>query len=416
MFQSMTLKNQPTGRPSPDDPVFLSELSELDRGLSGPSRAELPPLITIPGQRPLLDLFPVFFPDAESRNNLPQAPPMAGELPLAAREPPHMPTAPLTYEPFYGLRERPFTLGPDAKFLYHSAAHDRAAQEILGAIGRRDSLVVVTGEFGMGKTTLCQTILEELDRRTLTSFVTEPFVSIEELLKTLLVDFGVMSSERFVRGRLDHASQRELADALRHFLLSLGEIGAFAVVIIDDAHNLAIQVLEELRVLVGEPLIQLILVGEPGLLATLRRPALEPVMRHLSRQSTLTGLTRDEVGHYVFHRLGVAGNPHVDLEQAALWHVYEVSRGIPRRVNLVCDRALAEGQRLSISVIDQPIINAAAKAVGLAASPSKKTDLYRGLLIALTLTMLAIGGAAAAGFVFQDEVASLILRWQGGPR
>jgi general secretion pathway protein A len=153
-------------------------------------------------------------------------------------------------------------------------------------------------------------------------------------------------------------------------------------------------------------------VGEPGLLATLRDPALEPVTRHLSRQSTLTGLTRDEVGSYVFHRLGVAGNPHIDLEEGALGHVYEVSRGIPRRVNLVCDRALAEGQRLAVSVIDQPIIHAAAKSVGLSAPSSKSAYLNRDVLVALTLTMLAIGGAALAGYLFQDEVASLILRWK----
>jgi general secretion pathway protein A len=391
-------------RQSTDDASLLTAFGELERGLSG--AGEVPPqvpdvyapLITIPGQRPLLDLFPVFFPSET------EAPP-----PLATSPAIESPKASPTYEGFFGLNEHPFSLTSDPRFLYHSRAHDRAAQEILSAIGRHDPLVVLTGEPGGGKTILCRTLVEQLDRHTLTSLVTQPFLSIEELLKTLLVDFGVMSRNSLMRGRLNRASRDELTAALREFLTSLDGLQAFAVVIIDDAHNLTSEILQQLGTwLEPRGRLQVILVGEPELRALLRQPATLKLLQYATVQTKLETLEQDEVPSFLFHRLTVAGNPHIEFDDAALSHLSKLSCGVPRLVNLLADRALAEAYRSSISVIDQAIVDTAATALDLAATPSSQSKLSGWLLTGLLFALLLLTGAAVAAYVFRSQLAAIL--------
>src|SRR5678815_4815822 len=120
-------------------------------------------------------------------------------------------SASLTYEPFYGLREKPFSLSADPRFLFRSPAHAPAFDELQAGIRRREGLIVLTGGIGTGKTTLCRSVLQHLDRRTFASFVADPFVSREDLLKTLLVDFGVVSIGDLTRGRFNGASRSDLS-------------------------------------------------------------------------------------------------------------------------------------------------------------------------------------------------------------
>ena len=126
----------------------------------------------------------------------------------------------LRYEGFYGLREKPFSLAPDLRFLYHSAAYDRAAQELSSPISRRDGLAILTGAAGIGKTMLCRALRDRVDRRTFTSFVADPFVTFEDLLKVILVDFGVISRADIGGRRLSEATRQELTLALQQFLRS----------------------------------------------------------------------------------------------------------------------------------------------------------------------------------------------------
>src|SRR4026209_1341605 len=144
----------------------------------------------------------------------------------------------LTYEPFYGLREKAFSLSADPRFLFKSPAHGPAFDNLLTGIRRREGLIVLTGEIGTGKTTLCRSVLQHLDRRTFAAFVADPFVSREELLKTLLVDFGVISISDLTRGRFNGASRSDLSYPLYEFLDSLVSLQAVAVVVIDEAQNL----------------------------------------------------------------------------------------------------------------------------------------------------------------------------------
>ena len=177
----------------------------------------------------------------------------------------------LTYEPFFGLREKPFSLSSDPRFFFTESLHGAAFDTLAAAIRRREGLLVLTGEVGTGKTTLCRAVLQSLDQKTFAAFVQDPFLSREDLLKTLLVDFGVVSVDEIRSGRLRGASRTDLSYPLYDFLASLQPLKAFAVVMIDEAQNLAPELLEEIRILSdldnGQKLLEVVLVGQPELQA-----------------------------------------------------------------------------------------------------------------------------------------------------
>jgi type II secretory pathway predicted ATPase ExeA/cell division septation protein DedD len=262
----------------------------------------------------------------------------------------------LTYEPFFGLREKPFSLSSDPRFFFTQSSHGEAFDTLAAAIRRREGLLVLTGEVGTGKTTLCRAVLQALDQKTFAAFVQDPFLSREDLLKTLLVDFGVVSVDEVRNGRLRGASRTDLSYPLYDFLASLQPLKAFAVVMIDEAQNLTAELLEEIRILSdldkGQKLLEVVLVGQPELQARLATPALRQVNQRVSVRCELTPLVRDDVARYILHRLAVAGNDgRVQFTDAAIEMVWAASNGIPRVINLVCDRALlraARGQETSV--------------------------------------------------------------------
>jgi general secretion pathway protein A len=271
-------------------------------------------------------------------------------------------SASLTYEPFYGLREKPFSLSADPRFLYRSPAHAPAFDALLAGIRRREGLIVLTGEIGTGKTTLCRSVLQHLDRRTFSAFVPDPFVSREDLLKTLLVDFGVISIADLTRGRFNGASRSDLSYPLYEFLDSLVPLQAFAVLVIDETQNLSLPLLEEVRILSElerrEKLLQVVLVGQPELRASLRLPQMRQVDQRVSVRCELTALDADGVAGYVKHRLIVAGlgESRAEFTPAALDAVYQGSGGVPRVINRLCDRALERAFAARSLRIDAPCI------------------------------------------------------------
>ena len=241
-----------------DEQPAIGDVDPFGDSLPDEDPAAAPMTSAPPGKprtRPLLDLFPptptaMRRPDAPLRRDPPASSP-DDPLDLALQPRRQAPlrvvsqraTAPAetaaTYEIFYALHEKPFSATTDLNFLYHSMSHDRAAQEILSAIGRRDPVVVLTGDAGTGKTTLCRAVIEEIDRRTFTSLLSDSFVTAQDLVKTILIDFGVLSRADLAGGRLSNATPGELKLSLREFLKSLADLSAFAVVFIDDAHNLS---------------------------------------------------------------------------------------------------------------------------------------------------------------------------------
>lgn len=277
------------------------------------------------------------------------------------------------HEDYYGFSEKPFSLTPDPKYLYKSASHASALDLLQYAIRRREGFVVVTGDIGTGKTTLCRAILEQVDRKTFTALVLNPFLSEEDLLRSILQDFGVVSREEMKRGRLAGVSKQELIDTLNDFLLSLLPLGAGALLIIDEAQNLPRQVLEQIRILSNlethkEKLLQIVLVGQLNLKDLLRSPELRQLDQRVSIRLELKPLTREETSAYIAHRLTIAGGGAVvRFAPRALDLVYRYTSGIPRLINLVCDRALLGGYSARTDRITPEIVTAAVRGLDSAA-------------------------------------------------
>jgi len=290
----------------------------------------------------------------------------------AVPAPPATPFSPsLTYELYYGLKEKPFSLSSDPRFLFQSPTHAPAFEALLNGIRRREGLIVLSGEIGTGKTTLIRSVLQNLDRRTFSAFVPDPFVSREDLLKVLLVDFGVVSLADLKRGTLNGASRPDLSYPLYEFLDSLVPLQAFAVMIVDEAQNLPLPLLEEIRILSDlegrEKLLQVVLVGQPELRANLKLPQMRQVDQRVSVRCELSPLALGDVAGYVRHRLNVAGDGdcRVEFSEAAIEAVHQRSGGTPRLINLICDRALHRGHAARVDRIEPEFVQQAIRDLGL---------------------------------------------------
>jgi general secretion pathway protein A len=307
------------------------------------------------------------------------------------------------YESYYGFAEKPFSLTPDPKYLYRSQSHGDAFDLLQYAIQRREGFVVVTGDIGTGKTTLCRAVLEQIDRATFTALVLNPFLSEEDLLKRILQDFGVISRDDSKAGRLTNVSKQELIDALYDFLLGLIPIKASAVLIIDEAQNLPLSVLEQIRILSNletdkEKLLQIILVGQLELQGLLRSSALRQLDQRVSIRYELKPLDRDGTGAYVAHRLAVAGGTaSVSFTSKALDRVHRMSGGIPRLINLVCDRALLAGYSDRSNRITPEMIDQAARSLDIQAPSLTPGWLSRPAPLAAAAAVVLLSSVLGAG-------------------
>ena len=275
------------------------------------------------------------------------------------------------YEEYFGFVEKPFSLTPDPRYIYKSESHAHAFELLQYAIRRREGFVVITGDIGTGKTTLCRALLEQIDRRTFTALVLNPFLSEDDLLKLILQDFGVVSREEVKSGRLAGVSKQELIDTLYDFLLGLLPLKANAVLIIDEAQNLPLQVLEQLRILSNletdkEKLLQMILVGQQNLKPLLRSPELRQLDQRVSVRYELKPMTQEETAAYIMHRLYVAGaKAAVTFTQKAVQTVYEYSAGTPRLINLLCDRSLLGAFSAKVHKVSHDMVTRAAETLDL---------------------------------------------------
>ncbi|MET0215097.1 MAG: AAA family ATPase [Vicinamibacterales bacterium] len=271
----------------------------------------------------------------------------------------------LTYEPFYGLKAKPFSLSTDPRSLYKSPAHSAVLDDLLSAIRRREGIIVLTGEMGTGKTTLCRAALYQLDRKTFTTFVPDPDLSREDLLRMLLVDFGEVSVDDLRRGRLASASRPDLSYQLFEFLTSLESVDAFAVLVIDEAQHLAQPLVEEIRALseleAGRRLLQIVLVGQPELQTRLKQFQMRQIDQRVTMRCELRPLTREDLAGYVAHRLATVGGrkERIAFASAAIDLIHAASNGVPRLVNVICDRAMSHAQTERVSVIGPPLVSEA---------------------------------------------------------
>ena len=329
------------------------------------------------------------------------------------------------YEAYYGLAEKPFSLTPDPKYLYRSESHGNAFDLLQYAIRRREGFVVVTGDIGTGKTTICRALLEQIDRNTFTALVLNPFLTEEDLLKRILQDFGVVSRDEARCGRLSTASKQELIETLYDFLLGLIAIKARAVLIIDEAQNLPLPVLEQIRILSNletdkEKLLQIILVGQLNLQPLLRSPEMRQLDQRVSIRYELKPLDAETVGAYVQHRLTVAGgSAGVTFAPPAIREIHLLSGGIPRLINLICDRALLAGYSLRANRITVEMVAHAAESLELPVTRrsrfgwlARRASLTAAAAVVLLAATLAVGATA---FVY-ERVASRTVEAAGVPQ
>jgi general secretion pathway protein A len=273
------------------------------------------------------------------------------------------------YEAFYGLREQPFSLTTDPRFLYLSQQHRRAFDELLTGLRRHEGLLLLTGDTGTGKTTLCRAVIDALGHRTFSALILNPYMSDAEVLRTILREFGLVTREDIRKGAFDNADVPQLLDTLESFLRSLVPLNSYAVVIIDEAQSLSAKVLDQVRVLGsmeqdGRRLLQIVLVGQPSLIDTLRSDTMRALADRVSRRSALDPLPASDVNAYVAHRLQIAGGKDaVKFDADALARIADLSDGLPRRINLLCDRALELGRVAGVTTIGAPLITQAAKSI-----------------------------------------------------
>ena len=283
------------------------------------------------------------------------------------------------YEAFYGLREQPFALSTDPRFLFLSASHRRAYDELLTGLRRREGLLLLTGETGTGKTTLCRAVIDALGHRTFSALILNPYMSDTEVLRVVLRDFGLVSRDEIRRGAFAKADTPQLLDTLEGFLRSLLPLNSYAVLIIDEAQSLTPQVLDRVRMLGsfeqdGHRLLQIVLVGQPGLADTIKAESMRALNERITRRTTLTPLSQTEVADYIEHRLAIAGGrDRVRFLPEAVALIADLSRGLPRRVNLLCDRTLEEGRVSGKTAIGPDLVRRAAKAVAGAHEPAETT-------------------------------------------
>ena len=246
------------------------------------------------------------------------------------------------YEHYYGLTDKPFALTPNPRFVFQTRQYREAEGQLLYGLKSHEGFLVVTGEPGTGKTTLCRDLMEKLDGdRVQSALLFNPFLNGVEMLAALLGEFGVLVPAGCTR--------IELLDRLNQFLLAQFALGRSCVAIFDEAQHLSTEFLEQIRVLSNletaqDKLIQIVLVGQPQLLEKIRAPNMAQLDQRVSIRCRLGDLDDYETGQYIHHRLNVAGaRGQVRFSNRAVAEIYRASHGVPRLINLTCDRALLAG-------------------------------------------------------------------------
>jgi general secretion pathway protein A len=317
------------------------------------------------------------------------------------------------YEKFFQFKEPPFNLTPDPRFFFFGKKYEEAFDHIRYGIQERKGFIVVTGEVGTGKTTLSRFLLEKLDKKIRTSMVFNPSLSTIELLQAINHDFGISG---------ESASKKELVARLNRFLLNTLAEGGNALLLIDEGQNLSIECLEEIRMLSNletekEKLLQILLMGQPELREKLQLPGLRQLNQRIAIRYHIEPLGLEEMKAYVAYRLKVAGgHERLLFTPKALDRLYDYSDGIPRLINILCDKALLAAYAQESRVVDDgavaraaselegpPVVGGRGQIIGKAVFRSRRTKEDRGsgqrwftpigaTIIGLLLVLLAAVG------------------------
>ncbi|XAH23505.1 AAA family ATPase [Xylophilus sp. GW821-FHT01B05] len=269
------------------------------------------------------------------------------------------------YASFFGLQHEPFSIAPDPRYLFMSERHREALAHFLYGLGGGGGFVLLTGEIGTGKTTVCRCFLEQMPADCNVAYIFNPKLTVAELLRSICDEFGVAHAPAVPGAE----TVKDCLDPLNAFLLQAHAAGRNNVLIIDEAQNLSADVLEQLRLLTNletneRKLLQIVLIGQPELRTLLAQPALEQLAQRVIARFHLDALSADETQHYIAHRLDVAGlaGP-LPFDRRALRRIHAMARGVPRRINLLCDRALLGAYAGGVRTVDDRTVERAAREV-----------------------------------------------------
>jgi general secretion pathway protein A len=307
------------------------------------------------------------------------------------------------YTQFFRLSREPFSISPDPRFLFMSHSHHEALAHLMYGANSGGGVVVLTGEIGAGKTTVCRCFLEQVPENCNVGYIFNPKLTVHELLRAICEEFhiAVPPAEAARPGTMASNGVKDHIDALNRFLLEQHAQGRNNVLIIDEAQNLAVEVLEQLRLLTNletndRKLLQIILIGQPELRDILARPELEQLAQRVIARYHLGALTEQETASYIQHRLSTSGlSSNSPFQQPLMKQIQQLTRGVPRRINLLCDRALLGAYSMGKHEVDRDILRNAANELFAVQEPiTEKRGRSRFVTMAAALAGIAIVAGA----------------------
>ncbi len=292
------------------------------------------------------------------------------------------------YKDYFGLKAEPFSIAPDPEFLYLSARHHEALAHLLYGIKAENGFVLLTGEVGTGKTTVCRALLQQIPENAEIAFIIQPRLTVLELLETICDELKIDRPQ-------ENRSIKTFIDRINLYLLKNHSQGKQTVLIIDEAQNLSIEVLEQIRLLTNletdkYKLLRIIMLGQPELLDLLDKPELRQLSQRVTARYHLEPLDAEDVAAYVTHRLNVAGVERPIFTDAAIKKLNRLSDGIPRVINLLCDRSLLGAFALGENTVTPALIKQAADEIFSSGHNRHAADPVGQTVVAACLAIIAI--------------------------
>ena len=298
------------------------------------------------------------------------------------------------YNEYFGLKENPFSIVPDPHFFFMSEGHREALAHFVYGIRSDGGFVLLTGEVGTGKTTVCRCLIEQMHENAEIAIILNPRLTVEELLATICDEFGIAYTE-------GAGSIRRYVSRINDYLLDLHAKGRRAILILEEAQDLSLEVLEQIRLLTNletnqRKLLQIIMIGQPELKETLSRPELRQLSQRITARYHLGPLLKEEVRPYIDHRLSVAGLTRGRLfPDATLRRLFRLTGGVPRLINVICDRALTAAYAQGKDLVDpKTLITAALEVTGGKMHHRRNTRMYQWVLGGLLLLVCIVSALA----------------------